>query len=151
MECNIMVKNIALGLCALVLVSGCSGKRSMSAENSLNAQFIKEAGSDRVFFGFDKHNVDEEGKATLHKQAEWLKSHESVKAVVEGNCDERGSQEYNLALGEKRAHSAKKVLVKNGIACERIETISYGKERPADMGHDEHAHKMNRRAVTVVK
>lgn len=145
-----MVKNIALGLCALVLVSGCSGKRYMSGD-SLNAQFAREAGSDRVLFGFDNSNIDDEGKATLHKQGEWLKSHDGVNAIIEGHCDERGTQEYNLALGERRAHSAKKELMNNGVSCERIQTISYGKERPADMGHDEHAHEMNRRAVTIVK
>lgn len=147
-----MVKNIALGLCALVLVSGCSGKKSMSSsEHGMQSQFAREAGSDKVYFAFDKSNVNEEGKATLHKQAEWLKSHDSVKIIIGGHCDERGSQEYNLALGEKRADSVKKILVKHGVNCSRIETISYGKERPEDMGHDEHAHKMNRRAVTVLK
>lgn len=146
-----MVKNIAVAFCALALVSGCSGKKMDSGMDALNAKFTKEAGSNKVHFAFDKYNVDEEGKAILHKQAEWLKSHEKVRATVEGHCDERGTREYNLALGEKRANSAKKVLEHHGIHCDRLETISYGKERPADMGHDENAHKMNRRAVTVVR
>ncbi len=146
-----MIKNVAVAFCALALVSACSKKSMDSANDALNARFIKEAGSDRVFFALDKHNVNEEGKTVLHKQAEWLKTNSSVKATVEGHCDERGTREYNLALGEKRANAAAAVLKGHGVNCDRIEVISYGKERPADMGHDQAAYKQNRRAVTVVR
>jgi peptidoglycan-associated lipoprotein len=148
----IMVKNIGLAFCALVLVSGCS-KKSMDSgfDAALNAKFAKEAGSDRVFFGFDKSDVTHEGMSVLHKQAEWLKSHSSIKATIEGHCDERGTREYNLALGERRADAVKKVLMHDGINCDRIETISYGKERPAVVGADKEASAQNRRGVTMVR
>lgn len=147
-----MVKNIGLAFCALALVSGCS-KKSMDSgfDAALNAKFAKEAGSDRVFFGFDKSEISSEGAAVLHKQADWLKSHSKIKATIEGHCDERGTREYNLALGEKRAHAVKKALMHDGISCDRIETISYGKERPAVVGTGEEVYKQNRRGVTMVR
>ncbi len=147
-----MVKNIGLAFCALVLVSGCS-KKSMDSgfDSALNAKFAKEAGSDRVLFGFDKSDISSESAAILHKQADWLKSHEKIKATIEGHCDELGTREYNLALGERRANAVKKALMHDGINCDRIETISYGKERPAVVGSDAEARKQNRRGVTMVR
>jgi peptidoglycan-associated lipoprotein len=148
-----MIKNIAVAFCALMLLSGCgSTKKGMSAgaEAALNEKFNKEAG-DRIFFAFNKSDVSEEAKATLCKQAAWLKSHPSAKATIEGHCDERGTREYNLALGERRANAAKKVLVSNGIEESRLETISYGKERPAVIGNTEADYALNRRDVTVVR
>ena len=91
-----------------------------------------------------------EAQQTLTHQAEWLKQYSKVNVTVEGHCDERGTREYNLALGERRAAAAKKYLVGTGIAANRISTISYGKERPAVIGSDESAWSQNRRAVTVV-
>jgi peptidoglycan-associated lipoprotein len=84
-------------------------------------------------------------------QAQWLKDHPAVAITVEGHCDERGTKEYNIALGAKRASSVKKALVSNGVEDSRIETISYGKERPAVVGNDEESYKQNRRAVTTLK
>lgn len=114
------------------------------------ADFVAQAGSDTVYFGTDKHDLDTEALATLAKQVEWLKKFPAVKVTVEGHCDERGTREYNLALGDRRANAAKNYLVANGVDAARISTISYGKERPVAQGSDEAAWAQNRRAVTVV-
>lgn len=105
---------------------------------------------DRVFFDYDSASLSSEAQATLSKQAEWLKKNESVNVTVEGHCDERGTREYNLALGERRAAAAKKYLVSLGVKSSRVSTISYGKERPAVVGSSDSAWAQNRRAVTVV-
>ena len=105
---------------------------------------------DRVYFAFDSAELSPEARATLDKQAEWLKHHPSVRVIIEGHTDERGTREYNLALGERRANAVKNYLVALGIAPERIETISYGKERPAVLGTGEAVWRLNRRAVTKV-
>ncbi len=105
---------------------------------------------DRVFFAFDSAVLDDAARQTLERQAAWLKQFPAVSVTIEGHCDERGTREYNLALGERRATAVKNYLVALGISPDRIRTISYGKERPADPGHDETAWALNRRAVTVV-
>ncbi|MDP6785700.1 MAG: peptidoglycan-associated lipoprotein Pal [Rhodospirillales bacterium] len=105
---------------------------------------------DRVFFDFDKYNLAPEARATLAKQAAWLKRYSSVTVRVEGHCDERGTREYNLALGERRANSVKDYLITLGIGAGRITTISYGKERPVALGSNEQAWSQNRRGVTTV-
>ena len=106
--------------------------------------------TDRVYFATDSSVVDSEGQASLDKQAAWLKGNESVNVTLEGHADERGTREYNIALGERRATAAKNYLVGQGIAASRISTISYGKERPAATGNDEGTWSQNRRAVTVI-
>ena len=105
---------------------------------------------DRVFFDFDKFNLKPDARKTLEKQAAWLKANPSVRVTIEGHCDERGTREYNLALGERRANSAKDYLVSLGVNPGRLKTISYGKERPVAMGSNEAAWTQNRRSVTVV-
>ena len=105
---------------------------------------------DRVFFDFDKYNLKADARETLGKQAAWLKKYPSVTVEVEGHCDERGTREYNLALGERRANAAKDYLVALGIDPNRVSTISYGKERPVALGHNEVAWGQNRRGVTNV-
>jgi len=105
---------------------------------------------DRIFFDFDKYDLSAEARAQLEKQAAWLKTYPNVTVTVEGNCDERGTREYNLALGERRATSAKNYLVALGVDPNRIQTISYGKERPAVVGSDEAAWAQNRRDVTAI-
>jgi peptidoglycan-associated lipoprotein len=112
--------------------------------------FVDNVG-DRVWFGFDSADVNDEGRATLDKQAAWLKEYSSVSITVEGHCDERGTREYNLALGQKRASSVKKYLVAAGVPASRIETVSYGKERPEATGSTEEAWAQNRRGVSVIK
>lgn len=105
---------------------------------------------DRVFFDFDKAILKPQAQRTLERQAAWLKKYPDVTITVEGHCDERGTREYNLALGERRATAVKNFLVALGIDPGRIATISYGKERPVALGHNEAAWAQNRRAVTVV-
>lgn len=105
---------------------------------------------DRVFFGFDSSTLDNEARATLDRQAAWLLQYPSIMVTIEGHTDERGTREYNLALGERRATAAKNYLVALGVDTNRMLTISYGEERPVDPGTDEEAFRQNRRAVTVV-
>ena len=106
---------------------------------------------DRVFFDFDKYNLKPDAQKTLQAQAAWMKKHPSVQIVVEGHCDERGTREYNLALGERRANSVKDYLVALGVAANRVTTISYGKERPVALGHNDASWSQNRRGVSVVR
>jgi peptidoglycan-associated lipoprotein len=106
---------------------------------------------DRVFFDFNKSDLKPEARRTLERQAAWLKQYATVKVTIEGHCDERGTREYNLALGERRANAAKDYLVSLGIPAARLSTISYGKERPAVLGSNEAAWSQNRRGVTVVQ
>lgn len=105
---------------------------------------------DRVFFGYDSFEISNESSKILDTQIAWLKSDEKIKITIEGHCDERGTREYNLALGEKRANSVKKYLTDNGIAENRLSVISYGKEKPAFFGANEEIFAKNRRAVVVV-
>jgi peptidoglycan-associated lipoprotein len=105
---------------------------------------------DRVFFDLDKSDLKPEARRTLERQAAWLKQYGNVSVTIEGHCDERGTREYNLALGDRRAKAASNYLVSLGIAANRIRTISYGKERPAVLGSNEAAWSQNRRSVTVV-
>ena len=105
---------------------------------------------DRVFFEFNQSDLSEEARATLDRQAAWLKKYSSIDVTIEGHCDERGTREYNLALGDRRAEAAKNYLVADGVSASRIKTISYGKERPAVLGSNEAAWAQNRRGVTVV-
>jgi peptidoglycan-associated lipoprotein len=105
--------------------------------------------SDRVFFAFDSAVLDASAQKTLDRQAQFLAKNTKVTTTVEGHCDERGTREYNLALGERRANAVKSYLVNSGVAATRVATISYGKERPAVVGHTEEAYSENRRAVTV--
>lgn len=104
---------------------------------------------DRIFFGYNAFDVNEEAKAILATQIAWLKSSPDVKITIEGHCDERGTREYNIALGERRALSTKNYLVNGGIDSSRIQIISYGKERPAYFGTSEDVYAKNRRAVVV--
>jgi peptidoglycan-associated lipoprotein len=105
---------------------------------------------DRVFFEFDKSTITAEGQQTLQRQAAWLQKYPNVTVTIEGHCDERGTREYNLALGERRATAVRNALVALGVSANRIRTISYGKERPAVLGSNEAAWAQNRRGVTVV-
>jgi peptidoglycan-associated lipoprotein len=105
---------------------------------------------DRVFFGFDSSNLDQTGQQTVERQATWLQQFPAVTVTVEGHTDVRGTTEYNLALGERRANAVKSYVTQLGVDPARVMTVSYGKERPADPGNTEQAHSLNRRAVTTV-
>ncbi len=114
------------------------------------AEMIAEAGSDRVFFEYDSYSLDSAAQATLNGQAGWLARYPDIRLTIEGHADERGTREYNLALGERRANAAKNYLAGQGVGADRMNVISYGKERPAVEGSDESAYAQNRRAVTVL-
>jgi len=112
--------------------------------------FVTNIG-DRVFFGTDRYDLTQEAQAELQKQATWLKTYPQYRFVIEGHCDERGTREYNLALGERRATAVRNYMVALGIDAGRMQTISYGKERPAVLGDDEAAWAQNRRGVIVLQ
>lgn len=114
------------------------------------ADFRRSVTSDTVNFGLDMYDIDAQARAILDTQAEWLARYPGVNITIEGHCDERGTREYNLALGDRRANAAKNYLVARGVPASRISTISYGKERPAALGSDDESWAQNRRAVTVV-
>ena len=105
---------------------------------------------DRVFFEYDSSDLDSDALELLQDQVAWLKQNSDVSVTIEGHCDERGTREYNLALGEKRAQAVKNYLIGLGINPDRVSTISYGKERPAVVGSNDGAWAQNRRSVTVV-
>ena len=113
------------------------------------ADFVKNVG-DRVFFDYDKSSLKPEGKDQLTKWVAFLQKYPNDQLLVEGHCDERGTREYNLALGERRANAVKEFLVANGVAATRLKTVSYGKERPAVLGSNEAAYAQNRRGVGVI-
>ena len=143
-----------------------SGSGSASSDSSLEEGTLTEtAGSgivsgsqedlivnvgDRVFFGYDSAELDSDALELLQDQVAWLKQNSDVSVTIEGHCDERGTREYNLALGEKRAQSVKNYLIGLGINPDRVSTISYGKERPAVVGSNDGAWAQNRRSVTIV-
>jgi len=106
---------------------------------------------DRVFFELNSSTLSDTAQATLSKQAAWLAKYPSVKVQLAGNCDDRGTEEYNLALGNRRAKAAKDFLVAKGVSASRLTTISYGKDRPTALGDDEQAWAQNRNDITSVK
>jgi peptidoglycan-associated lipoprotein len=104
-----------------------------------------------IFFDFDKYDIRSDQQATADNDARSLAERSNLKFTIEGHCDERGSEKYNLALGDRRANAAKAYLVAHGVSTDRIDTISYGKERPFDPGHNEEAWAKNRRAHLVLR
>jgi len=157
------MKTTALALVsALFLLAACdsagtdangangSGGGSVPASGPGSQADLSTNIGDRVFFAYNSDVLSSEGQATLQRQAGWLKQYGNVRIVVEGHCDERGTREYNIALGERRATATKNFLVSLGVAADRVSTISYGKERPAVVGNDESAWSQNRRGVTVI-
>ena len=114
-------------------------------------EFLVVNVGDRVFFGLDKSEITSESADTLKRQAAWMRDNPNVTVVIEGHADERGTREYNLALGERRANAVREHLISLGVSTARIGTISYGKERPAVLGSNEAAWGQNRRGVTIKK
>jgi len=148
------IKAIA-AIAALMFMAACSseqaaGPASTTVTPGSVADFKQNVG-DRVYFDFDQSSVREDGRQTLSKQAEWLKKYTNYPITIEGKCDERGTREYNLALGERRANSVKQYLIAQGVPAQRVNTISYGKERPEVVGSDEGAWARNRVAITALQ
>jgi peptidoglycan-associated lipoprotein len=132
--------------------SGGAGAAGISSHNIVpgSQQDLEASAGDRVFFAFDRSDITPESQQILARQADWLRGYPNVSVTIEGRCDERGTREYNLALGERRAQAVKNVLVASGIPATRISTISYGKERPIVVGSNEEAWAQNRVAITTV-
>lgn len=157
-----MYKKILAMLAVLVLAAACQsdsegGDGNNNGNNVTQQQAVPGSAQDfavnvgdRVFFGYDRTELTVEARATLDKQAAWLKKYPRKSVTVEGHADERGTRDYNIALGERRANAAKNYLASLGIDPSRMNVISYGKERPAELGSNEEAWAKNRRAVTVV-
>ena len=114
------------------------------------ADFVAQMmGADTIYFDTDRYNIDSQDAAALAQQAQWLAKYPNKRATIEGHCDERGTRDYNLALGERRANAAKNYLVSQGVDATRLTTVSQGKERPIALGSDEASWAKNRRAVTI--
>jgi peptidoglycan-associated lipoprotein len=127
-----------------------NGSMTAAAPGS-QAHLEQQTGSDRVFFDFDRYNLTPEAMAQVQKWAGWMLANPGVNVLIEGHADERGTRDYNLALGARRSHSVKVALESLGVSGDRIETTTFGKERPAVMGSNEAAWSQNRRAVVVVQ
>jgi peptidoglycan-associated lipoprotein len=124
------------------------GQQQTQRARSLQEQLV--AIGDRVFFDYDRSDLKPEARRQIEQWAQFLKQNANATVTIEGHCDERGTREYNLGLGERRANAAKNYLVSQGIEARRVATISYGKERPAVIGSNEAAWSQNRRGVAVV-
>ncbi|MFV3074123.1 peptidoglycan-associated lipoprotein Pal [Niveispirillum fermenti] len=129
--------------------AGAGGVDRSDLSNLSPQQQLAQIG-DRIFFGSDQHEVSPEAASTLDQQAQWMRTYPAVTLTIEGHCDERGTREYNLALGQRRADSVRRYLIAAGIDANRLETISFGKERPAVVGSTADVWQQNRRAVSVV-
>ena len=170
-----MKKSILIGMTAVALTLGACGRKVPPAEvvppveqpvtdpnstdpNSLEvvelpalqADLVAKAGSDTIYFGTDEYSLDDASKATLAAQAQWLIANPTVRASIEGHADERGTREYNQALGERRANATRDFLLSQGVPADRMTVTSWGKERPVATGSNEEAWAQNRRAVTVI-
>lgn len=130
--------------------SSSASSDSSSSGSMTPAEELTSIG-DTVFFDYDSSALSDDAKATLAAQAAFLAANPSITIVIEGHCDERGTREYNLALGERRASASRDYLVAQGVNAARIKTISYGKERPSFIGSNPYAYSKNRRSVSIIK
>ena len=154
-------KNTLLILAACLVLTACATKKEVTApqiEGQMQSdvysgedtvKYLADGVPDRVFFATNETILTTASRETLRAQAAWLRQNSSINVVLEGHADERGTREYNLALGERRANSAKDYLMTYGISSDRISVLSYGKERPVDAGSNPLAWSKNRRSVTV--
>ena len=156
MKFNSALRNFVLVLFSTLLISACSTAKKAKVDTvddvytgTDTVEYLAKGVPDRVFFATNKSKLTTKSRDTLRKQATWLRKNKSINVTVEGHADERGTREYNLALGERRANSAKDYLMTYGISGKRISVISYGKERPANPTSSPLAYSMNRRSVTV--
>ena len=155
------LRNILLIIMAAFILSACAAKTTKKIETQTTqisgdtytgeetVKYLATGVPDRVFFATNKSVLTTASRDTLRKQAAWLRKNKSINVTVEGHCDERGTREYNLALGERRANAAKDYLMTYGISGNRMSVISYGKERPVNSGSSPLAWSQNRRSVTV--
>jgi len=129
--------------------SGSSGSTSADSDMQTPDEMLAKVGS-TVYFGYDQSILTAEGQATLDRQAAFLKANPTIRIIIEGHCDERGTREYNLALGDRRASAARDYLVAKGVNASRLTTISYGKERPAVGGSNDTSYALNRRSMSKI-
>ncbi len=158
--------NVLAALAAVALLAACSNNPNTAATTGTGTGASASAGGgpvpgsqedlvanvgDRVFYVLDSSQLSGEARGTLDRQAGWLDRYPQVSVQVAGNCDDRGTEEYNLALGQRRANSARDYLVARGVSSARVSTISYGKDRPTALGDTEESWSQNRNAITVVR
>ena len=153
-----ILRNAFLVVLACLVLSACATKKVSAPTGQMQGdvytgtdtvEYLADGVPDRVFFATNESILTTRSRDTLRKQAGWLRENSDVNVVLEGHADERGTREYNLALGERRANAAKDYLMTYGISSNRISVISYGKERPVDSGSNPLAWSKNRRSVTV--
>ena len=159
MRLNKILKNTLLILVAFLALTACATKKEVSNVQGQmqgdvytgtdTVEYLADGVPDRVFFATNESILTTASRETLRAQAGWLRKNPSINVVLEGHADERGTREYNLALGERRANAAKDYLMTYGISANRIQVISYGKERPVDSGSNPLAWSKNRRSVTI--
>ena len=158
MNLSKILKNTFLIILLSIVVSACATKKTATIDSQIQGdvytgtdtvEYLAKGVPDRVFFATNESILTTMSRDTLRKQAAWLRDNPSVNVVLEGHADERGTREYNLALGERRANAAKDYLMTYGVSSDRISVLSYGKERPVDSGSNPLAWSKNRRSVTV--
>tara|TARA_B100001996_G_scaffold340701_1_gene294359 strand:+ start:295 stop:789 length:495 start_codon:yes stop_codon:yes gene_type:complete len=161
MNLSNILKNTILVVILSLVVSACASKKTTTTSaidsqmqgdvytGTDSVEYLAKGVPDRVFFATNESILTTKSRDTLRKQAAWLRENSNVNVVIEGHADERGTREYNLALGERRANSAKDYLMTYGVSADRISVISYGKERPVDSGSNPLSWSKNRRSVTV--
>jgi len=155
MNLSKILKNTFLILIASLVLSACATKKTTGQlqgdvyTGTDSVEYLASGVPDRVFYATNETVLTTASRDTLRKQAAWLRKNSDINVVLEGHADERGTREYNLALGERRANSAKDYLMTYGISSDRISVLSYGKERPVDSGSNPLAWSKNRRSVTV--
>ena len=156
MTLNKILKNLLLVVLASSLLAACATKKVSTGQmqgdvytGTDTVEYLATGVKDRVFFATNKSTLTTASRDTLRKQAAWMRKKKDLSFTIEGHADERGTREYNLALGERRANAVKDYLMTYGISADRISVISYGKERPVDSGSNPLAWSKNRRSVTV--
>ena len=156
MKFNKILKNIFLVIVACLAFSACATKKAGTGQiqgdvytGTDTIEYLASGVPDRVFFATNESVLTTASRETLRKQAAWLRKNSDITIVLEGHADERGTREYNLALGERRANAAKDYLMTYGISSDRISVLSYGKERPVDSGSNPLSWSKNRRSVSV--
>ena len=156
MKLNKILKNSFLVIVACFVLTACATTKKSTSQlqsdvytGTDDVKYLAEGVPDRVFFATNESILTTASRETLRAQAAWLRKNSSINVILEGHADERGTREYNLALGERRANSAKDYLMTYGISSDRIKVLSYGKERPVDAGSNPLAWSKNRRSVTV--
>ena len=158
MKISKFLNNILLVLTTCIILTACASKKVDTISGQIQGdvytgtdtvEYLASGVPDRVFFATNESVLTTASRETLRKQAAWLRKNSNITIVLEGHADERGTREYNLALGERRANAAKDYLMTYGISSDRISVLSYGKERPVDSGSNPLAWSKNRRSVTV--